>query len=420
MTHETMTHKNRTHEAMTDNTEIHNTEIRRTNTRNAEAAKTPADQQTRAKEFRLPPTRPWHDARLMQMKRQGRMTAARPAWLMTALCTLLVAGCLEREEAITVAPDGTVKLSMHYKGTREEFDTLHASPFTKDIQPKTGSDKEWEVSQSWQYQKHEPLPTTYAVEEKDTHLQFPTQVTITESPDGTYYTVRRTYQPRSWNYVNYWQREFLQNDEIKKLAEKDSQTLTTQERMKVVLAFAHAEALRQVEMADRAWAQAAPESDTGKPLRAHLMARRALLACYQEQIVKDRIEPCLSQSEQNREVCLAQRGDAIIADAQEKYFETLADNAESWQVDAAYRAFENEKRYHQVTSDTGAHAFDITVTLPGRIVEHNALDADIEDVKPQNGEQATPAQSVSWQFTGAAFRDRPYELVAVSFLPARQ
>ncbi|MGB0714652.1 MAG: hypothetical protein ACPGXK_02170 [Phycisphaerae bacterium] len=331
---------------------------------------------------------------------------------------LVSSGCLEREEKIVVSMDGSVDITLHYKGTQEEFDTLHASPFEAEPTRLENTKDKYEVSQSWHFAAGDQLPGSYASADDSQHLAFPTAVTVESTHEGTYYTFRRTYQPRRWNYIDYWHRQILENEDITELGEKDSQTLTLEERMEIVLAFANAEALRQIEMTDRAWKKSRSDAVTGVELTAHLKARRALLAIYDEDAIKQQIEPCLMLMDEPREQCLQRRGEQVVEAARRAYFATLADTLSLAEHQAVRQAYETEREYHQITSDTGGHSFEISVTLPGRIVEHNGLDKEVEDhtAEEDKGGKAT-AQTVSWQFMGQAFRDRSHEIVAVSFVP---
>ena len=66
------------------------------------------------------------------------------------------------------------------------------------------------------------------------------------------------------------------------------------------------------------------------------------------------------------------------------------------------KAYERAKLSHAITEQVGGHLFQVEVEMPGRIVAHNA-----DKVDSDNG----PAV---WEFSGEAFRDRPWEIMITS------
>ena len=71
------------------------------------------------------------------------------------------------------------------------------------------------------------------------------------------------------------------------------------------------------------------------------------------------------------------------------------------QISQFESAFARAERFHQISSDLRGHAFEIHIHMPGEIVAHNA------DEWSEDG-------GALWAFDGRAFRDRPYELLAIS------
>jgi hypothetical protein len=322
-------------------------------------------------------------------------------------------GCVFRKEAIRVSADGSVTIDLEIEGSEQELSSGDAMPSERSgwsvaYQTKKDGDEETQVLQSRRvFEPREALPRSFA--EKDDaatalYLDFPTTVQMEQRADGLYCVFRRSYTPRRWAYVQYWQ-EQLFDDNIKKLAEKPVENLSRDEKLQIVQAFSGFEAYKQLTFAEEALRKASADV----PVEAGLAARRALLDVYEEDneyfgSVLDRCEP-LSQDEQSD--CFVRESERILQDGHAAYVDSLRNQSKltDEQFDRISRAFDWEKRYYEITDQLGGHGFEIDVYMPGEIVAHNADKAELDD----RGEGY-----VRFQFDGKALRDRTHELIVVS------
>ena len=124
-----------------------------------------------------------------------------------ALTLAAFAGCVERDEEIVIAPDGSVVMTLTHKGDEENI-------LGSDAMPSAASG--WEVTRSTEKENDktryvlkserrfaagEQLPRTFAAAgdpDVDLYLDFPTTLRIEKRADGTYYYFRRVYTPRRW------------------------------------------------------------------------------------------------------------------------------------------------------------------------------------------------------------------------------
>jgi hypothetical protein len=321
-------------------------------------------------------------------------------------------GCPWRKEVIKIAPDGTVIMHLTYSATAEELERFDALP-----SPETG----WEVSKTVEVEddkeKHtltatqtfasgEELPQTYAPYDDpgaDLCLAFPTTLSIEEDADGVYYHFHRVYTPRRWAYVQYWKDRFI-DDDIKKLGEKPPEELTADEKLQIVMAFAGIEAFKQLEFAKTALLESEPDLQP----EYWLLARRALLDVYEEDndYFRAVVELCEQAPEDEREECFSHETERILAEGYAAFTKSLREDAgfRAHQRAAFEWAYGRAERYFEITDELGAHNFGIEVEMPGKVIAHNG--DDLDDV--------SGTDVVEWTFDGRAFRDRPYELMAIS------
>lgn len=327
------------------------------------------------------------------------------------LVLLTAVGCLERKETITVARDGSVTIELRYKGNEQDMKTDDALPSrdsgwnVKRAVKSEGDEKKHVLTARRTFAPGDALPGTFAAPDDpdaNLYLDFPTTIRTQRRPDGLYFHFRRVYTPRKWNTINHWHDHFLESDDIKKLGAKPSDELTTQERVVLFRAFAAVQAFEQVEIARAALA----ETNSGLPQDHWLLARAALLTVYRDLDYEALVEQYAELTDDERKT----RSERDSAELQARGLGRLIDSLQS---DAGYqpsgldrfeRSYERAERYHKITGQLGGHAFRITVKLPGEVVAHNADSIDDE--------------GAVWEFDGEAFRDRPFELMITSRVPA--
>ncbi len=327
------------------------------------------------------------------------------------LVTAPMAGCLERKESITITKDGRVTIAVAYEGEKGDFETLDAMPsqaagWKVEREIKQDGDKEViKITGERSFGPNEELPSSFASPSdpnRRLYLSFPTTVRREVRSDGVYLHFRRVYEPRDWAYVQLWV-DNVMDDNIKQLGEKKPEELTHEERVQVVRAIAGAEGLKQVELAQRALR----ESNEALKPDHWLLARRALLDVYEEHTDWDRIAHTLASIPEEQRQDAMERESQQIIDAAHRAFVTSLRNDAKYDPEHFTRfeaAYDRAKKYYDITNQTGGHAFDIEVTMPGEIVAHNA-------------DKTEGDNTVRWQFDGTAFRDRSFELMVTSRLP---
>ena len=330
------------------------------------------------------------------------------------LATLLIlpclsAACLERKETITVARDGSVRIEAQFEGNRQDFRIRDALPtqaagwhVTKTVS-KNGKDERQKLLATRRFEAGAHLPATFASDDDpnaDLSLHFPTELTTERRPDGLYFHFRRTYSPRRWAYIDYWQNRFL-DDDIKKLGVKPSEELTTEERVTLFKAFAGLEAFRLLEFSRDAIGESLP----GFPQHQWLAARDAALAVYRDLDYEALVQEYEQMSVEERDQRFGVQSERLRQLSEDAFIESLATdanlNAAAIQRFADARARADTE--YQITSQVGGHGFQVTVRLPGDVVAHNA--DKIED------------GAAIWEFEGTAFRDRPHVLMVTSRVP---
>jgi len=329
-------------------------------------------------------------------------------------------GCVERDEEITIAPDGSVVIELEYKGDEEDILRGDAMPSAEggwNVVRTTEKDNDkikHVLKAERRFAPNEQLPRTFAATgdpNTDLYLDFPTTVRVEKRADGVYYYFRRVYTPRRWAYIQRWN-DVLFDDDMKKLADKPAEQLTPEERVKIAEAFAGLEALKQVEFAQGAIEKSHPDL----PAEYGLMARRALIRVYEREEEKGNLEriitSCEALSEKERGECYDAEVERILGEAYGAYVQSLRQDARlsAEQVAAFERAYQRTRRYHEISEQLGGHNFGIEVKMPGVIIAHNALD-DKVDVNEQER-----TSTVDFNFDGKWFRDCPHELIVVSRL----
>lgn len=329
--------------------------------------------------------------------------------IVTSLAMLVAAGCLERKETITVMRDGSTEIALAYKGSPEDFGTADSLPSSAAgwnvswESRKNGDDEERVLRSRRAFAAGAELPGSYAADDDadgDLALAFPTTIHIEGRPDGTYYHFRRTYTPRAWSDVRYWNDHFI-NDDIKKLGEKPSENLTLEERVKIMRAFANIVSHEQAEHARAALAEIDPELSPDR----WLAVRRAVLDVYDSIDFDEFLRKYAHLPKEERDKAIDLEGDEYEARAKNAMTQVLRDAAgyDAATAELFLEAYNRADRRHKITDQTGGHTFKIRVLMPGEIVAHNASSVN-ED-------------GAYWEFDGSAFRDRAYPVMITSRVP---
>jgi len=322
------------------------------------------------------------------------------------------AGCLKRKERIIVDPSGAVTMKVKFKGTQEEIaQTRDALPgvlggwrINREIEERQDDKPKHILRARKDFAPDAALPATYADAndpDADLALRFPTEVTIEQRADGRYYHFRRMYIPRPWAHVEYWH-DLLIDKDFEKLGEKPEDELTEDERVRILRAFATVAAMEQIEFARLA----ARQSVTDLRQDDWLAARAALQAHYEAIDYVEMVRKYQAMPKQQREAVFEVEADQIIDAGYEALRGAMRDAAglNTIQLAAFEREYNREKTRSEITEELGSHQFRIWASLPGEIVAHNGDGLESDD----------GLVYVKWEFSGDAFRDRPFELMATS------
>ncbi len=353
----------------------------------------------------------------------------------TALVSLPMAGCVERKESITVTRDGRVSMELRYKGDPSDFESGDAMPseatgWLVETERETDSEGEESITlhAEQEFERGSTLPNTYSDpydDDADLQLRFPTFLTIERAAGGTYYHFARTYERRPWAQVQYWQ-DFIMEGDTQKLADKPVEEMTRDDRVALISAFAGIEVTKQVEFAKAALAECAPDL----PKHHWLIARQNLLHVFaedgmllekpsldflgQENYLDSLMARCDALGNGDHDACYEAEAERVLSISYDAVVQSLRDDAgfRASDVAAFHRSYERARRRHEISNRLGGHHFKVCVEMPGRIIAHNADNRD-----DPNEDDATEAE-VCWEMDGNAIRDRKFDMMVTSFVPA--
>jgi hypothetical protein len=325
----------------------------------------------------------------------------------SALWAATCAGCLERVEHLTIRPDGSVHIELTYASESP------TDIYEGDAVPTAGSgwlveERTRERDAKRQYELHavlvvdadSPLPSNYAGSGEAASspaLRFPTELSIEQRGDGTYYHFHRTYEPRRWAYIDLKRSELI-DEPLKTLEGKDESELTDGERTKLLRGFAAFEVEKTLVFAREAHLDAAPEM----PQDWWLAFAEDMRGIADEMDFTRLIELTRDPEDVERgdkfEAEMARWQAEIQARLEKSARERL--NYAPRQLNRFLAVYALQQAEFAVSEDLGDDVFKITVEMPGEIVASNA-----------GGVSGSAAQ---WQFSGQQLRDNSIELLVTS------
>ncbi len=327
-----------------------------------------------------------------------------------ALFTLLLAGCLERIETITVGPDASALLTCEFRGTPDDFvkknDALPENGGAWTIGERSEKDADGKPrivrTATLRVEKGGTFPATYATagdERSETGLRFPTSVRVSTIGPYTYYDFTRTYPRRDEAVYRYHEKLLTETDEFRKMKGVDPSTLTDEQRTKLVRTLVMVEAHKTAVYIERS--AAALELDGTWPQEIGLTLRQAALD-FAKSYNTDTAAAALAKPDSperegaiRREVSTLETGlRNSVHDMMQKL--SLPEAQRERFLSAAKR----EIALRQATEDFGDERWEVRLQLPGVICASNAD-------KVENG-------VLVWEFTSAAFLDRNHVLRATS------
>lgn len=346
----------------------------------------------------------------------------RCAWAaVVAFSGVGMSGCLERKEHLTIAPDGGVwyvaqfrtdSLDELYKG--DAIPTPAGGWAAEQTVERDDDGKEtFKLSATASIPCKGELPSTFAGRASaDDYecLQFPTTVYIEQRADGTYYHFHRLYPARPWVYIQNLQ-DRLVKQPLGEFSDLESGEWTNEQRTSVERALAAFESEKTLIFARAAFLDTTPEAPQDGWLRVQSDLRE-FVSQMDHADLAHMLEPRKTAEEE--EV----RGEIIQAEVErfarvidERLETSMRDRAgyDAGQVTAFTANYRRHKTKYEVTQDLQDDKFEITVTMPGRIIAHNA-EGSVEGVPG--------ASSISWSFDGQQLNDCELELMVTSRVPS--
>lgn len=306
--------------------------------------------------------------------------------------TLLLSGCLEREERVVVAPDGGVSVEHRFQGDAAEFGPVgDALPEAggawtvtdEDVARKDGKGSDHVRRASGRFPDAGAVPEGFGRPGDTSSLRFTTSVTRERLPDGsTRTTFERRYLPRAWAWRERLRERHLPQALLDRLSKEPDETkkeAAKREALVGLLAFERAKGQALLERALQAVAVA------GEP--AAVTARRALdararfgaafdAAWKTDDVLRLVSAPRAEQAALEARY-RAQTIDAAVAAGVDAAVAAGADGEAA--LEAALRAaLEAERRTLEATEDLQDETFCVRVTLPGAVAltDAEALEDD--------------------------------------------
>jgi len=332
--------------------------------------------------------------------------------VLTGVCAALafvLAGCLEREETITVDSDGRVHIRAEFE--TDSFDELYmgdAMPaleggwiVSESVEKDAQGEETFRLEAEAAFAPGVELPFSFASAlqaDPDVMLQFPTSVSIERRPDGWYYHFSRRYPGRPWAFHERARQQF--QEQMKKLGDRSLEEMSAAERTRVVRLLAELETAKYEALARRAFKEVLDDA----PQDAWLHARAALMRVLQELDGEHIVDLMSKPADDVNEQALEKEAEAFENRTIEAMQHALRREAgiSIGRVNAFVRRFNWEKRYYEITEDLGDDAFTIRVGMPGQVVGHNGA-------RVEHG-------MVVWEFSGTMLRDNELELMVTSRL----
>jgi hypothetical protein len=323
------------------------------------------------------------------------------------LLSLLLVGCLERDEDIEVRPDGSTAIKVQVKADRhDELSPGQVPTQASGWQVSTSQEKgskgkvgRYVVTAVQEFAAGRPLPAVDGDPDdpnRDLYVHFPTTVTVDDRDDGTYYNFRRVYPARSFAQVNAFD-DLPGRQQIEKIQKQPRDQITDDQWRQMVEWFAKVEACKLLELAHQAYLDVTPALPQDHWLRVYDQTMATIHELDMDTLVKllrRDDQQAIAEEAGRFETNLALRLDGALLDAAGYSRDQLAAFKQ--------RLAELKKKQH-ITDNLQGQSFVITLHLPGEIVGSNATETD--------------ANKVTWRLTGKWMLDREMELLATSRVP---
>ncbi|GJQ29279.1 MAG: hypothetical protein HBSAPP03_11630 [Phycisphaerae bacterium] len=319
---------------------------------------------------------------------------------------LYLGGCLDRIETITVHQDTSADVVSIFKGDAADMNAGDALPTagrvwrleeTATKHPDGGVKVERVARAS--IPAGGVIPGTYAADAATAAvaLRFPSELTTEVRGDGVYYHFSRVYEGRTDAAYTRTKRSLERDKAMRALIEADVETLTRDDRTKLLDAFRRMELEKHAQyVAAGARALESLPQDTGLRVAAAVVnaghdfdTSRAL----------DLLEAPETEARNSEIERLAVSFEQTLRDAVTNAIERESLTAKDRAVFLA--AYEDERRRREITEDLMDERWEVRLVLPGTVVAHNADAVEAGGV-------------LVWKFDGASLMDVDKEVRATS------
>lgn len=318
-----------------------------------------------------------------------------------AAAALTLTGCLEREERITVKPDGGATITIRITGDKSDFENGDAMP---------SADGGWKLVSSPDPSKPDRIDVTASqsfapsglsgtfattADAKSISLRFPTEVWIEDRPDGRYYQFRRIYQKRTDAPYTLARREMQRDPKTAKLLDAPPEQLTDEQRTKLIDEFKASEVEKQHQFILAGMA-AIPNQPQDSGLRILTAATAGANSLDTTMALKLLAEP----PSKERDATIEKTANDFFASVKKAIDEAIENEHLPPEAKRAFlNAMAHERADREITEDLSDESFKVELALPGEVVASNG---------------AAAGSGVSWSFDGYALMDRDQILMATS------
>lgn len=315
-----------------------------------------------------------------------------------ALCS---AGCLKRTETFRVLEDGSIHLAVVIEGDADDVSTgdpllTSTSPWQVKEERETEDDGQITLRRSAErtFKPGEAIPTSYAGpddEHADRAARFDTSLVLEKRDDGVYYHFRRVYKARPWARFDY-ERKRIVDERIDPLGERSPAELSPTELEELAKALIESEKVKWIALTDAA----CDEMGAAMTQDQRLAVRRAVVTLF-DQIPIAYVATVLTSDDDDLAAdeakCLRQQCQTRVHQVTHERLAPAAAKDFDVYMDKIQQNF-------LITEDIGDDTWEVTLQLPGVLVDHNGT-------LSEDG-------AVSWEFEGTGLRDRDVALLATS------
>ncbi len=330
------------------------------------------------------------------------------AIVLTYTVFLLLSGCLERKERITVSEDTTVEIeaifstdSMNEFTEGDAMPTLQAGWLTEEFVEEDDEGKKiFKIKADAIFPPESELPQNFASLEDvnpDLYLQFPTTLRIERRDDGLYYHFYRKYERRSWAHLETLKQQLLYAP-LKELEGKEFEDLTKSDRTKLIRALVDFDSAKIRNFARKAFLEVVPDL----PQDRWLLVNQSMNQ-FKSELNYDKLLTLMEiPDQQERDEALAEEAEQWELAVTNRLRQALKEHCYigGSKIKTFMQRYDWHSRYYKITEDLGDETFEMTVQMPGQIVASNA--------------DAVHGANAIWKFDGTKIRDVDVELMVTS------